>query len=561
MYRCTRIFCVSLFCTSIAWSAIAADSAGTKPEGTKLDLTYVPADAVAAAIVHPQRVIQSPQFAIWPTEIISAGGKKELGFDPLEIDFALGVAGMPQMPNAPQQQMQRGGPQPRYAVLLHFTKAQDTNRVLALVVKDGQDGLINQKKARISADPTQPSATVVDDRTVILGPEQSLQWILTANTADSPLRKQMALANDSPDASIFITLEPLRPFVIPGLAMAAMRMPPQFQELVKLPNLVDSIEVRLLNFTVPGSSIELDLISKDAQSAEELQQVVTRGLENGKAAVIAQMTEQAQRQPEEREMNDAMLHYLNRMGDMVVKSLEPKQAANHVLIRNELQGGGAEVGIAVALLLPAVQAAREAANRNVSQNNLKQIALCMLNYEDQHKNLPPRAFFDKDGKPLLSWRVMMLPDMDESNLFQQFHFDEPWDSEHNKTLIEKMPDTYKDPRFNLPPGMTMYQAVVGKGCVFEGPDKGIKLRQITDGTSKTAGVVAVSPDKAVPWTKPEDWEFDPKHPLRDLENPSAGGIIQLMFIDGHIEGVRGTINPDVLKAVFTRNGGEVVNLP
>ena len=63
---------------------------------------------------------------------------------------------------------------------------------------------------------------------------------------------------------------------------------------------------------------------------------------------------------------------------------------------------------------------------------------------------------------------MMLPDLEESELFQQFHFDEPWDSEHNKTLIEKMPEAFKDPRFELPPGMTVYQAVVGKGCVFEG---------------------------------------------------------------------------------------------
>ena len=74
-------------------------------------------------------------------------------------------------------------------------------------------------------------------------------------------------------------------------------------------------------------------------------------------------------------------------------------------------------------------------------------------------------------------------------------------------------------------------------------------------------MVAVSPSKAVPWTKPEDWEFDPKNPLRDLENPSPGGIIQLMFMDGHIEGVSPDVDPKILKAIFTRNGGEVVNLP
>ena len=89
---------------------MAAEPGATTPAGKKLDLTFVPNDAVAAAVVHPQRVIKSPQFELWPTEIFSAGGKKEWGFDPMQIDLAVSVAGMPQMAGGQQPQPGLDGP-------------------------------------------------------------------------------------------------------------------------------------------------------------------------------------------------------------------------------------------------------------------------------------------------------------------------------------------------------------------------------------------------------------------------------------------------------------------
>ncbi len=85
-------------------------------------------------------------------------------------------------------------------------------------------------------------------------------------------------------------------------------------------------------------------------------------------------------------------------------------------------------------LSPAEQAT---VRREISASNLKQLGLCLLNYESNHRNLPPQAIYDKDGKPLLSWRVLMLADMQHEDLFKQFHLDEPWDSEHNKQLLDK----------------------------------------------------------------------------------------------------------------------------
>ena len=266
-----------------------------------------------------------------------------------------------------------------------------------------------------------------------------------------------------------------------------------------------------------------------------------------------------QRNPNDRELNEATLHYMNRLSDKIMQALEPKVKDNRVLVSTTFpQGGGAQPAVLVALLLPAVQAAREAAHRNMSQNNLKQIGLALLNFEFTHKRLPARAIFGKDGKPLLSWRVQVLPYLDEEQLYQQFHLDEPWDSEHNKALIEKMPDAFRHPKFDAP-GMTLYEAVVGKGFAFDG-NEGLKLAAFTDGTSNTVLVVEASPEKAVIWTKPDDFEPDDKNVLSGLGGLFAGGIFNCLFCDGHVEGIADGIDPTFFRAMLSRNGGEAVPL-
>src|SRR6185295_10166602 len=136
----------------------------------------------------------------------------------------------------------------------------------------------------------------------------------------------------------------------------------------------------------------------------------------------------------------------------------------------------------------------------------KQIMLAMHNYHDIHKRFPAQAIYDKSGKlPLLSWRVLILPFVEENGLYKEFHLDEPWDSEHNKKLIEKMPAIFNSPGADLPPGKTCYVVPRGKNTLFEG-DKGMRDRDIVDGTSKTIMLVEVGADKAVTWTKPDDME-------------------------------------------------------
>jgi len=115
---------------------------------------------------------------------------------------------------------------------------------------------------------------------------------------------------------------------------------------------------------------------------------------------------------------------------------------------------GASGPIAVALLLPAVQAARESARRMQGSNNLKQQLLAMHNFHDTHNGFPAAYSTNKDGKPLLSWRVHILPYIEQQPLYNEFKLDEPWDSEHNKKLIAKMPQVFRSPNSTARPGMT-----------------------------------------------------------------------------------------------------------
>ena len=217
-------------------------------------------------------------------------------------------------------------------------------------------------------------------------------------------------------------------------------------------------------------------------------------------------------------------------------------------------------GILVALLLPAIQAAREAARRAQLMNNMKQLMLALLIYHDAKRSFPAHASYDADGKPLLSWRVHILPYLDEKPLYDQFKLDEPWDSPHNKQLITRMPEVFRNPNLVADDGKTNYLAVVGKECVFDGTAEGMRLAKITDGLSKTIVLVEADADQAVIWTKPDDLAYDANNPAAGLGHLRPGGW-NAAFADGSVQLISNDIDREMLSALFTRNDREVVDLP
>lgn len=181
----------------------------------------------------------------------------------------------------------------------------------------------------------------------------------------------------------------------------------------------------------------------------------------------------------------------------------------------------------------------------------------MGNYQDTHGRLPPAVVYGKYGQPLYSWRVLLLPYLEEQELHSQFHLDEPWDSPHNLPLLERMPSTYAPPpgkKSRMPAYHTVCHVFVGKGTPFE-EGREVKYNKdcFPDGTSNTILIVEAGPP--VPWTKPEEIPYDPDAPLPRLD-PLFPDLIRIAFADGHVQYVRKDINKSALHAAITRNGGE-----
>ena len=191
-----------------------------------------------------------------------------------------------------------------------------------------------------------------------------------------------------------------------------------------------------------------------------------------------------------------------------------------------------------------------------AKKNVEQIVLACINCADTNNGLMPTNILDKNGKPLLSWRVAILPYIEQDNLYKLFKLDEPWDSENNKKLLDKMPKIFAPVRVKAKAGETFYQVFYGEGALF-GPKKQPKFpASIPDGTSNTALVVEAG--EPVIWTKPVDLPFDAKKPL-----PKLGGLFDGEFhvglCDGSVILVKKDFDADELKSVITPAGGEVID--
>jgi RNA polymerase sigma factor (sigma-70 family) len=227
--------------------------------------------------------------------------------------------------------------------------------------------------------------------------------------------------------------------------------------------------------------------------------------------------------------------------------------------------------------------------RQRSLNNLKQIILAFHNYNGAYGYFPANIT-SKDGKPLLSWRVAILPFLEEDSLYKQFKLDEPWDSEHNLKLLPQMPNVYRVGFEPKEATHTYYQGFAGPGTPFgpgradgaggiEGtaggspaagggssppppssPAKGLRkpaplrIAQIADGTSNTLGVVEAGP--AVAWSKPADLPYDPKKPLPKLDGPFTN-VFHVSMMDGMALALRRDIDPKILRTLIVMDDGLV----
>ncbi|MCA9085820.1 MAG: DUF1559 domain-containing protein [Planctomycetaceae bacterium] len=205
--------------------------------------------------------------------------------------------------------------------------------------------------------------------------------------------------------------------------------------------------------------------------------------------------------------------------------------------------------------------ARLRAQRMSTLNSLKQIALAMHNFHESYGHFPPQALVDKDGKRLLSWRVLILPYLDNGPLYQQFHLDEPWDSPHNIKLVSSMPFAYRGSQTDedaIRAGKTRMTTPLTKDSVFGRPGSGMKIQSILDGTSNTLLVAEAAPDQTFIWTKPDDVVIPSENPLSVLLDAAAKGF-HACLSDGSARLIPQSIDEATLRALLTVDGREVID--
>ncbi|MHC5542478.1 DUF1559 family PulG-like putative transporter [Singulisphaera rosea] len=216
---------------------------------------------------------------------------------------------------------------------------------------------------------------------------------------------------------------------------------------------------------------------------------------------------------------------------------------------------GAAILILIALLLPANRVSRGAARRIQCMNNLKQIALALQGYEQIYKALPPAYTVDANGRPLHSWRTLILPYLDATELYQSIDLTKPWNDPANAKAFESAVSVYHCPESRGPHNTTTYLASTGpNGCLS--PGKPRPLAEITDPHRSTLMVIEAGEENVIPWMAPVDADDSlvlSLGPTTKLHHP---GITNACFVDGHVRSLKVDTPPRERRALVSIAGND-----
>ena len=219
--------------------------------------------------------------------------------------------------------------------------------------------------------------------------------------------------------------------------------------------------------------------------------------------------------------------------------------------------------------LPAI-ADQRTVERLTCASHLRHIALALQAYEAANGCFPPAYVVDRYGKPLYSWRVLLLPYLGQQDLADRFHFNELWDSNRNREVTELTIGLYQCPaQPSTRSPTTNYMMVVGPHTISRGRES-VKMAEITDGLADTIMLVEVA-DSEVRWAEPKDLDFDRltfkinggKRQGNEISSyhphgaNAAFGAEHANLQDGLVRFLKNSTDPYLVKAMLTINGDEV----
>jgi prepilin-type N-terminal cleavage/methylation domain-containing protein/prepilin-type processing-associated H-X9-DG protein len=213
------------------------------------------------------------------------------------------------------------------------------------------------------------------------------------------------------------------------------------------------------------------------------------------------------------------------------------------------------IGILIALLLPATRSSRSAARRSQCTNNLKQIALALSNYEQAYKALPPAYTVDAKGRPLHSWRTLILPYLEQEPLYRTIDLSKPWNDPANARALETSLPVFLCPEAAGPRNTTTYLAIAApNGGLI--PQESRRLAEITDAHESTLMVVEAGEENAVPWMAPVDADESLVMRLGPGSKLHHSGGTNACFADGHVAFLKANTPAVVRRAMMSISGND-----
>ncbi|PHR99366.1 MAG: hypothetical protein COA78_24990, partial [Blastopirellula sp.] len=404
------------------------------------------------------------------------------------------------------------------------------------------------QKLMIAEDPSAPGYAVINDKTLIIANAEMFSPLFAAmKLEENPNRDAIAKQYQGHDVQAFLQVEPIRDLA--KMSLQQLHLPP-IAGLSKVPDELDTVT---LQFSILNKNeLSLELIGKDEKAAKHLKQIIEIGLDMAEQMAMREIYKMIY---SEDIVEQALGKYQLRVTKKMIESLKPIQEGKNVYITHSNDNKGGPVGsiamisTLVALVVPALRLSREEARIAASKNNLMKIGNAVHQYHDYNKELPSQAITNKDGKPLLSWRVALLPFLNEYDLYKQFNLDEPWDSKHNIKLVNQMPVVFRTPSSDADPNRTQYLAPVGNGTIWE-LGKQLKFQDITKGLRSTIMVVGVNEAASVVWSKPDDLNIDHPNFSSSLSDAASVGYFLALFCHGDVDLIH---NGGRVKGNFLRN--------
>lgn len=505
--------------------------------GRTAALKYLPADAFAAVSVYPQLVFNNALTKDVPWDEVFAEMIKRRKFDPRKIEQVHVFVPTP----APT-----GPPAPVPTVVVRFTEVIDTAGLMEQIFEEGSEKVeaggkvyYRDKTARAPIAIFMP-----DDRTLVGCMVTDAAKLLDAKGSTGPLNDRIKAGPTNNVFNAVVLLEPVRPTLDQLTMLGKSQMPEAFQPFADIPANVDVLTAAM---SLDGPMLlSIHLESKNEAAATKIQGTLQGGLAMLKGIYGLQREQLAKAAPPEAAP-------LLTLADEVVGGLEVQTKGALVSVNLATPKSLPKVGEAMGAM---IESARKSALKARASNNLRQIMFAMLAHNDSTRKLPTNSY-DADGKPLLSWRVHILPFVEQRALYDQFKLDEPWDSEHNRKLAAQMPQVYRSVNAAPDTDKTPYQTFSGEGTAFE-PKKALTITDVRDGMSNTIAVVEVGADKAVVWTKPEDVPLQGASPVAALGTLDDSGFL-VGFLDGSVMRLPKTIKAETLKAMISPAGGETID--